>query len=102
MWDTFFVGILHKILGVITIITSVFGLRIVMSDKNTKQAQILLASADKCCYNRDNLVHSVRRLGDPAKVRFKKVLSYFFLLFEDMGQAAPRLAVPFVRLRSIK
>lgn len=62
----------HKTLGVITIITSVRGMWIVMSDKNVQKVKLILAHADKCCYNRDNLVHVVKRPCDPAKVRFKK------------------------------
>ena len=47
------VEILHKTLGVITIITSVFGARIVTSDKKYVNLQIMLALVDKCCYNVD-------------------------------------------------
>ena len=46
-------GIMHKPFVVITIITDVFGERIVALDKNAQKAKIMLAPVDKCCYNVD-------------------------------------------------
>ena len=79
---------LHKILGVITIITSVAPGWIVMSDENVQMAQIVLARMDKCCYNKETLVHPVKRLGDPAEGRMKNrqfVFPFFYSMIWGKG-----------------
>ena len=64
-------GMLHKPFVVITIIAEVFGKRIVAIDKNVQNVKIILAETDMCCYNKDNLVHVVKRLCGFAKDRIK-------------------------------
>jgi hypothetical protein len=46
-------GILHKTFVVITIKTDVCGAWIVTSYKKALAGKIILALADKCCYNMD-------------------------------------------------
>lgn len=64
-------AILHKTLDVITIITSVRGLRNVTTDKNTKTMQIVIAYKDKCCYNKDTLARTGNRPGEETEDRMK-------------------------------